>query len=519
MLDCRVKVCHYNGVEIRANKPSELENLRNQNQVLEKVLQEKVKEIDDLRHNLRILESLVISSRRKIFAPSSERVVEEQMSLFKESEEITLPKGNQEEEFVLVEEHQRKKRGRKALPPDLPREEVIIDLPEDKKICPIHNEPLKEIGRDVSEKLEITPMQVKVIRTIRIKYSSPCCEKPSVIAPELPKEMIPKSISTPGLLAYIAVSKFNDGLPFYRLENIFHRYGFEITRGTMSRWMIACAERTKSLYDLMETEFLSSDYVHCDESRVQVLKEKGRKATSQSQMWVRARNGPQPIILFKYAPSRSGETAKELLKGFRGYLQVDGYGGYNVVCDGKVVIRIGCLYHVRRKFYDSLKSGSVGKKVAEKIIKIIKLIAKADEKIKKMPESTRLVAKDQNVRPLFNKLRTVIDENIRRYPSKTKIGKAFIYALNEWGHLERYFDRADLELSNNFIENAIRPFALTRKNWLFFNSVEGARAGEIIYSLIETAKANGKDPYAYLKSLFEELPNTKETDLKKLLPF
>lgn len=508
------------------NTQSEISILREKNQNLE--IQNKKIQEDNKRLNryVEILESAIKDSRRKMFAPSSEKLTaQEQLNFcFNEAEKecvgenLDLPIGGQDEEETTVTEHQRK-RGRKPLPADLPREEVTIDLEEEEKSCPIHKVALKEIGRDISEKLEIIPMQVKVIRTIRIKYSNVCCEKPTIKAAALPEEMIPKSNTTPGLLSFVATSKFNDGLPFYRLQKIFERYGMEISRGAMAQWMIKVAEKMSPLYFILESELLSSTYMNCDETTVQVLKEDGRKATSTSYMWVRARSGSRPIVLFKYAPSRSGATAKELLKDYKGYLQVDGYGGYDGVCDGKVIIRIGCLYHVRRKFYDSMKSSNIGKKIAENVIKTIKLISNEDEKLKKLPESERLAAKNSKVKPLFEKLKVIIDENLRKFPPKTQIGRAFNYANNEWENLEKYFDRAEFELSNNFIENAIRPFALTRKNWLFFDSVEGAQASEVIYSIMETAKANGHDPYHYLKKLFEELPKTKSEDLKTLLPF
>lgn len=500
--------------------------LKNKNNELQTWLDE----IKRLTQNIEIYESAIAQSRRKLFAPSSERIVAEQMSVFNETEQALsgetreLPIGEQgfddDSASVVVPEHKRKKRGRKPLPAHLPRIDVVLDLKDEEKFCSVHNQPLKEMDRVVSEKLEIVPMQIRVIRTTRVKYSNPCCNPSKVFVAPVEPEMIPKSNATAGLLAYIATSKFCDCLPFYRLEKMFARYELDVSRSVMAQWMQAVGERLLPLYDLLEIELLQSKYVNCDETRVQVLDEEGRKPTSLSYMWVRARSGPKPIVLFKYAPDRKGQTAKELLKGFSGYLQVDGYGGYNGVCaEGTGVIRLGCLYHVRRKFYDSMKSSQIGKKIAEKIILLIKQISEQDEALRSQAMGLRLELKQKKVKPLFMRLRLLIDENLRKFPPKTSIAQAFLYAHNEWLNLDTYFEAPELELSNNFIENAIRPFALGRKNWLFFQSVEGAKASEVIYSIIETAKASGKEPYHYLKMLFEELPKTKPEDLKKLLPF
>lgn len=500
--------------------------LENKNEKLETQLEENKR----LVHNIEIYESAIAQSRRKLFAPSSERVVVEQLSVFNETEQAlsgetqVLPLGGQSSEYdsesVTISEHKRKKRGRKPLPAHLPRIDVVLDLKDEEKFCPVHNQPLKEMNREVSEKIEIVPMQIRVIRTTRVKYTNPCCNPSKVFVAPVQSEMIPKSNATAGLLAYVATSKFCDCLPFYRLEKMFARYELDISRSVMAQWMQAVGERLLPLYDCLEIELLQSKYINCDETRVQVLDEEGRKPTSQSYMWVRARSGPKPIILFKYAPDRKGQTAKELLKGFCGFLQVDGYGGYNGVCaEGTGVIRLGCLYHVRRKFHASMKNSQIGKKIAEKVILLIKQISEQDEALRSQAMELRLELKQKKVRILFEKLRSVIDENLRKFPPKTSIAEAFFYAHNEWTNLEKYFEAPELELSNNFIENAIRPFALGRKNWLFFQSVEGAKASEVIYSIIETAKANGKEPYHYLKMLFEELPKTKPEDLKTLLTF
>jgi len=268
---------------------SELIILREKNQALEVRLAQYEKYIE-------ILESAIKDSRRKLYAPSSEKI-DEQLNLFNEAEKEEsdetpeLPIGGLDDDTVIIPEHKRRKRGRKPLPAELPREEVIIDLKEEEKFCPVHGEPLKEIGRDISEKLEIIPMKIWVKRTIVIKYADTCCDHSKIKTAPLPNEMIPRSITTPGLLAHVATSKFCDGLPFYRLENIFERSGIDISRGAMAHWMMRVGEKLLPLYMLLELYLLSSKYIQCDETTVQVLNEEGKKATSTSYIQMRINSG------------------------------------------------------------------------------------------------------------------------------------------------------------------------------------------------------------------------------------
>ena len=482
--------------------------------------------IQHLSSDIVFLKEAIKILKQSQFGTKSEKLppLEEQFGLFDEVE--FLYKQNPEnleldpdDDQITVPGHKRSRGRRKPLPKALPREDVILDLAENEKICAHDGTPLKKIGEEVSEKLEIIPMQAKVIRTVRIKYGCPCCAEGVRTAP-VPASLIPKSIATSGLLAFIAVSKYQDALPLYRLENIFERYGIEISRETMARWMIRLAAGLRPLYNILQDELLASDYVHADETTVQVLKEKDRKAESKSYMWVRGRSYDNPIILFHYAPSRAGEVAKEILVEFKGALQVDGYAGYNRFCISEYIKRIGCWSHVRRKFKDVQKISAVGSKLALQMLKLIQNLYNVEKKIKDYSLDEKTKARALHSKPILKRIKEFADEKVLKVPPESTIGKAFNYLLSEWPTLEIYLENGKYHIDNNFIENAIRPFAVGRKNWLFSDSVEGADASAIIYSLIETAKANGKEPYQYLKSIIDQLPTAQSlADFEKLLPF
>jgi len=236
---------------------------------------------------------------------------------------------------------------------------------------------------------------------------------------------------------------------------------------------------------------------------------------------VRAREGPEaaPIVLFDYFPNRSGEVPVKLLEGFKGYLQVDGYEGYNAVCRRAAVIRVGCWAHVRRKFFEAYKSSMKGKGKAEEGLLLIKKLYKVEEKCKELAIAKRYEIRQEESKPLLKAFREWLDEHKGTVPPQSMIGKAMLYAHNEWSYLERYIEDGGIRIDNNYVENSIRPFAIGRKNWLFSDSVAGANASATIYSIVETAKKNGHDPESYLRHILTELPKAQSVeDVESLLP-
>jgi transposase len=439
----------------------------------------------------------------------------------------------QPDESIAIKGHTRKKRGRKPLPEDLPRIEVVHDLPEDEKQCAC-GAALSRIGEEICEKLDYVPAKMQVIRHIRPKYACKSCEGveddgPTVrIAPPA-EQLIPKSIATEGLLAHIAVSKFADALPLYRQQKIFGRLNVDISRSTLANWMIQAAERCEPLIELLEKEIRGGPVINIDESPLQVLNEPGRRNTTKSYMWIfRAGGLDRPVVLFRYHPTRSGEIALKIVDGYQGYIQSDGYAGYDHLSGKPGIVLLGCMVHARRKFMAVIKvrKKERGKKAATKgladealdYIKELYQIEKYARQNELTFEQIRRLRQEKS-KPILDRFKTWLDTYQPQVPPKSLLGKAIQYTLNQWERLIVYIEAGFLKPDNNVAENAIRPFVLGRKNWLFAGGPNGAEASATFFSLIETAKANDLEPYAYLRYLFSKIPSAQnEVDLLDLLP-
>jgi transposase len=447
-----------------------------------------------------------------------------QLPLFDMPEPEVEPEG----EETVVPAHSRKKPGRKKLPESLPRVDIVHDISEKEKACGCGG-TLECIGQDVSEKLDITPAVIKVIRHIRPKYACKHCEGLEtagavVKIAEPPKQIIPKSIATASLLAYILTAKFCDALPFYRQEAQFRRLGVEISRTNMCNWAMKVDEVIQILITLLKQEIRSGPLINIDETTVQVLKELGRLATSKSYMWV-CRGGPPeaPALIYHYAPSRSAEVAKSLLGGYSGVVQSDGYVGYDYLDHIKEIIHAACLAHARRKFTDADKARGKNAKPGsiDIALKYIRNIYALESKAKKknLSGNALLDFRKQHVKPIFDDFFKWLSKKSLQVVPKSLLGVAINYTLKQWERLIVYLDYPFMTPDNNVAENAIRPFCVGRRNWLFSGTPEGAKASADIYSLIETAKANNLDPYKYLRYLFEKVRFAEsEEDYRALLP-
>lgn len=475
------------------------------------------REIEILREELRL-------ERMRQFAARSEKLpAGNQTCLFDEAEiESAKPDEDTLADAIEVPSHKRVRGKRKPLPDSLPREDVVIDLSEQEKICAKDGSALKEIGSDVSEKLDVVPAQIKVIRTIRKKYICPCCnDQANIKTAPMPESILPKSNATAGLLSYISTSKYVDALPLYRIEDIFKRHGIEIPRNTMARWMIEMSEKLIPVYNMLEDDLLGSDYISCDETTVQVLNEAGKSAESKSYMWVRCRHGTgvSPIVLFEYDPTRSKTVPNRLLDGFSGYLQVDGYAGYDEFCGREGVIRVGCMAHVRRKFVDVYKASGKKSGSADWVLKRIQALYKIENEMADKPVNDRHATRQAQSKPILDEIKSWLDGNQAKHPPSGLMGKAITYAQNQWQYILNHLKDGRLAIDNNFTENRIRPFALGRKNWLFSDSVNGVKASAMIYSILQSARANGLEPYAYMRHLLTELPKCKiPQEIERLLP-
>ena len=276
------------------------------------------------------------------------------------------------------------------------------------------------------------------------------------------------------------------------------------------------------LINLMHEQLLSHDIMQMDETTVQVLKESGKKAQSKSYLWLQ-RGGPleHPVVLYHYDPGRGAEVAKRLLEGFKGYLQTDGYDGYNAAVAENDLVHVGCMAHARRKFNDAVKAQGKNKKrgKAHRGLTLIQKLYRVEKQARKLTPEKRYAQRQLYAKPILDEMRAWLENALPQVPPSSVTGKALHYLHNEWDKLIRYLEDGRLEIDNNAAENAIRPFVVGRKNWLFSDSVKGVTASANLYSLIETAKANGLEPYAYLRYLFTELPKAQTVDaIEALLP-
>ena len=455
-------------------------------------------------------------SRHKQFGASSESSGQnpDQLSFFNEAE-VCADANVPEPELVEIEKHYRKRTRLTTdkLPDSLPVEIVEHDLPEDEQVCPSCGGELHVMGRDVRRELVIIPAQVKIREHVRKVYTCRDCEwdengYPIVKSP-MKDPVIKGSFASPEAIAQLITQKFVMGSPLYRQEQELNRQGIGLSRQTMSNWLLKATEDwLEPIYDGMHEVLLNCEVLHADETTLQVLREPGKAAQSKSYMWLYRTSGDKrdPIVLYDYQPDRKTRRPVDFLKGFKGYLHTDGYEAYHSLGSGITVI--GCWAHARRKFDEALKSlpekdqeGShalVGKQYIDKLFMLEREFAdlSAQERYKKRLELSK---------PLLEAFYSWLAS--AAILPKSTVGDAKRYALSQKKYLERYLMDGRLEISNNRAERSIKPFVIGRKNFLFANTPRGARASAVMFSIIETAKENGLDPYRYLVYIFENAPN------------
>ena len=461
------------------------------------------------------------------FGRSSEKIDPSQMDFFETTELEEESETLSEENTITVKSHPRSKPGRKPLDPAIPRKIIVHDIEEEEKICGCGHDLVK-VGEEITERLQIIPPVVYVEKHVRPKYACRYCEGSGDednhafrIAP-VPPSMIPGSIATAGLLAFIFVNKFMDHLPFYRQEKRFERIGAKVSRQNMSNWSLKVYEKLKPLEKLLKKEVRSGPYIQMDETPLQVMGEEGRLNTGKSYMWV-ARGGPPetPVIYYNYQKTRKAQYVKDFLEDYHGFVQSDGYKGYDTALKGnRDIVHVGCLAHARRKFHDASK---ISKKAGSAHIAIKKIanIYHAENELKRLElDNNELLDRRQiEVRPLLDDFKKWLSNKSEKVRPSSEMGKAIAYTLGQWEKIISYLECAELTPDNNAAERSIKPFVLGRKNWLFSGSPEGANASALLFSLIETAKANDLNPYGYLKWIFEETPFLEsEEEFKKFLP-
>jgi len=467
----------------------------------------------------------------KRFVRSAEQMLadEKQPLLFIEETGQPAAKEEEPQEFETIKSFTRKKAGRKPIGANIERRERTIDIPESEKTCAC-GAKLTRIGEETSEKLEIKPMQIYVDRQIRPKYACPQCEgtedegKPTVRIAPVELSMIPKSIASASVLAMIITQKFEMHLPYYRQEKQFEQIGVTISRQDMANWQQQVYEKLKPLFVLLKAVIKSWFVLRMDETVVQVMGEEGREDTQNSYMWL-ALGGPpgKTVALYEYRPTRAAYNAKAFLEGYSGYLQTDGYEGYDsAVKDTPGIVHVGCFAHSRRRFFEAAKANKESKSAQEGIKHIRRLYDIENELREKITDNNDLFLSERKARagPVLEKFKAWLEKRKEEVPPSLLLGKAINYSLTQWDKMTAYLESPYLTPDNNACENAIRPFVLGRKNWLFCQSPEGAESSCGMYTLIETAKRNGLIPREYLTALFEKAPLVSSPqDWEKLLPW
>jgi transposase len=487
------------------------------------------------QEKIHYLEERIRLLQNELFGKKSEqrrREDDRQMPIFGHLDDTPDP-ALASQDTIVVPAHKRRKRGRKPLPEDLPRVEVIHDLSEDEKVCAC-GAKLSRIGQETCEKLDYIPAKVQVIRHVRYKYACKSCDGveddgPTVKIAPAPVQLIEKSNATEGLLAHIVVSKFADALPLYRQQKMFARLGVELSRATMANWMVQAGRRCSPLIELIEGEIREGPLIQMDETPLQVLKEPGRANTSKSYMWVFC-GGPydHPCVLYRYHPTRSGKVALAFLDDYQGTIQSDDYDGYDYLGKKTGIVHMGCWAHARRKFAEVIKARKKNrgnragtKTLADEALDYIGQLYRIERLAKDQqmsPEQIHALRQDK-AKPILDAFEKWLEKTQPLTPLKGLLGIAINYSLRNWSKLAVYIEDGHFKPDNNFAENAIRPFVVGRKNWLFAGAPNGADAAATFFTLIETAKANGLEPYSYLRCLFEKLPLVKDQDgYRDLLP-
>lgn len=488
--------------------------------------------IKNLQNQVSNLTEIILLLRKEKFASSSERTtaqMEGQLSLFNEAE---VEADSNASEPLMIRKgcvyKNNTKTTREELLKDLPVEEIPCIVHEDDRFCHQCGGPLKGIGFvKVRDELEYVPAKVKIIRYMQQACECPACKhkgKPFIKKACTPRSVLNHSLASPSCVARVMYQKYVNSIPLYRQEKDWEQIGIGLSRATMANWIIRSSQDYFiPIVNHLHKELLMRDMIHCDETPVQVLKEDGKKPQTKSYMWLycSGNDGNHPIVLYDYQPSRNGDHAAHYLKDFKGYVHSDGYAGYNKLSG---ITRVGCWAHLRRKFVEAIPtkkasdssptSAELGRQYCDKLFSI-------EGSLKDLPPEERFCKRLELEKPVLEAFWCWLDS--LNALKGSALGKAVTYAQNQKPYMENYLLDGRSSISNNAAENAIRPFTVGRKNWLFADTPKGADASAAVYSLVETAKANGLNVYAYLQHLLMYMPDTEwqrsPEELDDLMPW
>jgi transposase len=476
----------------------------------------------------RAMELRYFGRKSEHFSPDEDK----QNRLFDEAEEHASESVPAVILKVHIPAHDRVKRGRKPKVAVAETVEIVHDLSEDEKRCPCCGETRPSIGEERTSEYDLVPAHVVERVHIVKKYGQCACAafkesgNPTIVAARGPAKIIPGSDFTNRTTAFFMTAKYADAIPFYRMEKMLARDGLIVSRAALCNQAVAVGRAIADLIDAMDRDIHQGPVILMDETTVQVLKDERGPPGRKSYMWLsRGYRDRKPIHLFRYHATRSGEFAAKLLEGYQGYLQTDGYSGYNCVGESPGIVHVGCFAHIRRKFHEAWETaGKTG--ISSEALEIIRRLYTVESECRSRLESGSIdgpsfvASRRSLVEPIIAEFHDWIERGARSVAPQSALGKAIAYAVGQLDRAAHFVDHELLTPDTNAAENAIRPFVVGRKNWLFSGSPLGAHASAGIYSLIETAKANGHEPFKYLAYLFDQLPlcHSKD-DRETLLPY
>ena len=492
-------------------------------------VKEQEKQINKLNNQVENLTQAVLHCNKKMFGASTEKTpVDGQISFFNEAENLSDSSAEEPTpENIKVSSYKRSPRkagSKEEIIKDLPRETIECVLEGEDSKCPYCASEMTPIGKKiVRTEVEFIQPSVKVIEYIQYVYKCPECgtadSSPDVIIKaKVPAPVMKRSLASPSSVAEVIYQKYVNGMPLYRQEHDWLQRGFKLSRSTMANWIIRCSnDWLKPMYDLMKNKISECEIVHADETRIQCNKEPGKKASSESFMWLYSSGEYEnnSIVIFEYTRTRAGKHAQQFLQNFEGYLVTDAYKGYEKV---ENIIRCLCWSHVRRYFIESIpldrgkeipgSKGAEGRAFCDKLFKI-------EKELSSLSAEERLIKRQEKSKPILEAFWCWL-EKLNPLNNK-KLSEAITYAKNQRIYLENFLLDGRIPISNNRAENSIRPFAVGRRGWLFADTPKGAQASAIAYSIVETAKLNGLNIFEYLTYLFKSLPNINFEEQPELL--
>lgn len=469
-------------------------------------------EIDKLKHRIDWL-------CRRLFGKSSEKVDPAQLSLVFEqlAEGDAKGEATTEESAPLETDSgeprprgKRKGHGRRPLPENLPRRRVVLEVPAEERTCSCCQREMTPFGEEVRQTLDYEPAKITVVETVRVKYSCPDCHEGVVVAPA-PEAILAKGLAEAGMLAYVAVSKYADHLPLYRLERILMRSGLSISRNTLGDWIDHIADTFSPVIEAMKKKILKGPIIQSDDTKVRVLG--GPEGSYAGYLW--CYGGLTDEVVFDFTEGRGREGPLSFLDGYQGYLQVDAYAGYDAVFARGKVVEVGCWAHARRKIFEAR---TTDRKHADPLLELIGALYAVEAEARGQDPARTMALRDERSRPFLAQIADLLQQARADVLPKSPMGEAVTYALNQWTALQRYLEDGRLAIDNNATERSLRGVAVGRKNWLFTGSEAGGRRAAVLYSIVESCRRLHLDPFAYIKDALPRIASFPARQVDQLTP-